>query len=64
MCSTRTNASSSTKIACDNNGGKKVGKGEKMSKADAARIRSSAAKTGRNQDFAKRAQSAGDRNEA
>lgn len=33
----------------------------KMTKTDAARIQSSAAKTGRNQDFASRAQSAADR---
>jgi hypothetical protein len=42
-------------------GGDNMGKGGKMTKADAARIQSKAAKTGRNQDFARRAQSAADR---
>ena len=38
-----------------------MGKGEKMTKVDASRIQSSAAKSGHNQDFARRAQSAADR---
>ena len=37
-------------------------KGGKMTKAASARISSNAAKTGHNQDFARRAQSAADRN--
>lgn len=41
-----------------------MGKGGKITKAAAARVQSSAAKTGRNQDFARRAQSAADRNAA
>lgn len=45
-------------------GGEKMGKGGKMTKTDAARIQSKAAKTGHNQDFARRAQSAADRNDA
>ena len=40
-----------------------MGKSGKMTKADAARIQSNATKTGHNQDLARRAQSAGDRNE-
>ena len=39
----------------------KGGKGGKMTKSAAARIQSNAAKTGKNQGFAKRAQSAADR---
>jgi len=38
-----------------------MGKDSKMSKEAAARIQSSAAKTGKNQDFARRAQSAADK---
>jgi hypothetical protein len=41
-----------------------MGKDSKMTKADAARIQSNAAKTGHNQDFARRAQSAADRNKS
>lgn len=41
-----------------------MGKGGKMTKADAARIQSNAARTGHNQDFARRAQSAADSNES
>jgi hypothetical protein len=39
-----------------------MGKSGKMTKADAARIQSTAAKTGHNKDFARRAQSAADKN--
>ncbi len=40
-----------------------MGKSEKMTKADASRIQSNAAKTGHNQDFARRAQSSADQSE-
>lgn len=40
-----------------------LGKGSKMTKEASARIQSNAAKTGKNQDFARRAQSAADKNE-
>ncbi len=43
-------------------GGDRMGKGGNMTKAAAARIQSKAAKTGTNQDFARRAQSASDKN--
>ena len=39
----------------------KGGKSGKMTKAAASRIQSKAAKTGKNQDFARRAQSAADK---
>ena len=41
-----------------------LGKHGKMTKAAAARIQSNAAKAGHNRDFARRAQSAGYRNES
>ena len=38
-----------------------MGKGERMTKEAAARIQSNSAKTGHNQDFARRAQSRADK---
>ena len=40
-----------------------LGKNGKMTKADASRIQSNAAKTGHNQDFARRAQSVADKSQ-